>query len=389
MSSLFTNNAAMTAQLTLKLIGQNLDKTNDVISTGLKIAGASDNAAYWAIATQIRQDNASLGAVKDSIGQGLGVVNITYQALNTMVGELAEVKRKLTTASGVGVDRMLIQNDLNATISRFRAYAADASQAGESWLSVDSSQPTYAAIRKVVSGFTRVLGKPTLTTTDIDTAQLKLYDGKTTAGTNGTSATVGSVQTTYDTAKASYDAALAAYNSSGKDTAAVTAYTAAKASFDTATTTYNAARNTANAAAKVGNDGKGGILNKDYGVLGADNNGFLKAYTLNFDTMDISTVLPNDLSKVNAYVAMVERISSALTAVASNLGSLKAQMQSFQNYTDTLSKANDTSIGILVDGNMEEESTKLKALQVQQQLGIQSLTIANQNTQQILSLFRN
>ncbi|PJI55328.1 hypothetical protein CTI14_05795 [Methylobacterium radiotolerans] len=85
MSSLFTNNAAMTAQMTLKLIGQNLDKTNDVISTGLKIAGASDNAAYWAIATQIRQDNASLGAVKDSIGQGLGVVNITYQALNTMV----------------------------------------------------------------------------------------------------------------------------------------------------------------------------------------------------------------------------------------------------------------------------------------------------------------
>ena len=389
MSSLFTNNAAMTAQLTLKLIGQNLDKTNDVISTGLKINGASDNAAYWAIATQIRQDNASLGAVKDSIGQGLGVVNITYQALNTMVGELAEVKRKLTTASGVGVDRMLIQNDLNATISRFRAYAADASQAGESWLSVDSSQPTYAAIRKVVSGFTRVLGKPTLTTTDVDTAQLKLYDVRTTAGTAGTSANVGSVQTTYDTAKASYDAALAAYNSSGKDTAAVTAYTAAKASFDTATTTYNNARNTANAAARVGNDGKGGILNKDYGVLGADNNGFLKAYTLNFDTMDISTVLPNDLSKVNAYVAMVERISTALTAVASNLGSLKAQMQSFLNYTDTLSKANDTSIGILVDGNMEEESTKLKALQVQQQLGIQSLTIANQNTQQILSLFRN
>ncbi len=126
MSSLFTNNAAMTAQLTLKLIGQNLDKTNDVITTGLKIAGASDNAAYWAIATQIRQDNSALGAVKDSIGQGLGVVNITYQALNTMVDELKEVKRKLTTASGVGVDRMLIQDDLNATLSRFRAYAADA-----------------------------------------------------------------------------------------------------------------------------------------------------------------------------------------------------------------------------------------------------------------------
>lgn len=50
---------------------------------------------------------------------------------------------------------------------------------------------------------------------------------------------------------------------------------------------------------------------------------------------------------------------------------------------------NEKSVGILVDADMEEESTKLKALQVQQQLGIQSLTIANQSTQQILSLFRS
>lgn len=388
MSSLFTNNAAMTAQLTLKLIGQNLDKTNDVISTGLKIAGASDNAAYWAIATQIRQDNASLGAVKDSIGQGLGVVNITYQALNTMVDELKEVKRKLTTASGVGVDRMLIQDDLNATLSRFRAYAADASQAGEAWLSVDSSQPTYSPIRKVVSGFTRVLGQPILTTTDIDTNRLKLYDAKTGNGSAGTSASTTPLAA-WTTAQATYDAAYAAYTSSGKTTADVTAYTTAKGAYDTAKAKFEGDRTTENGKAKVGKDGTGGILNKEYSVLGADNNGFLKAYNLKFDTMDISTVLPNDLSKINAYISMVDRISSAMTEVAANLGALKSQMQSFQNYTEVLSKANDTSIGILVDGNMEEESTKLKALQVQQQLGIQSLTIANQNTQQILSLFRN
>ncbi len=233
-----------------------------------------------------------------------------------------------------------------------------------------------------------MLGQPILTTTDIDTNKLKLYDAKTGNGSAGTSAATTSLAA-WTTAQATYDAAYAAYTSSGKTSADVTAYTSAKASYDAAKATFEGARTSANASAKVGKDGTGGILNKEYSVLGADNNGFLKAYNLKFDTMDISTVLPNDLSKINAYISMVDRISSAMTEVAANLGALKSQMQSFQNYTDVLSKANDTSIGILVDGNMEEESTKLKALQVQQQLGIQSLTIANQNTQQILSLFRN
>jgi flagellin len=45
-------------------------------------------------------------------------------------------------------------------------------------------------------------------------------------------------------------------------------------------------------------------------------------------------------------------------------------------------------VGQLVDADMEEESTRLQALQVQQQLGIQALSIANGNSQNILSLFR-
>ena len=45
-------------------------------------------------------------------------------------------------------------------------------------------------------------------------------------------------------------------------------------------------------------------------------------------------------------------------------------------------------VGRLVDADMNEESTRLKALQTQQQLGIQSLSIANSNSENILSLFR-
>jgi len=46
-------------------------------------------------------------------------------------------------------------------------------------------------------------------------------------------------------------------------------------------------------------------------------------------------------------------------------------------------------VGTLVDADMSEESTRLQALQVQQQLGIQALSIANSSVQGILSLFRS
>ena len=48
----------------------------------------------------------------------------------------------------------------------------------------------------------------------------------------------------------------------------------------------------------------------------------------------------------------------------------------------------DRGVSSLVDADMTEESTKLQALQVQQQLGTQALSIANQQSQSILSLFR-
>jgi flagellin len=47
-----------------------------------------------------------------------------------------------------------------------------------------------------------------------------------------------------------------------------------------------------------------------------------------------------------------------------------------------------SGIGTLVDADMEEQSAKLQALQTQQQLGVQALSIANQSPQTILSLFR-
>jgi flagellin len=84
---------------------------------------------------------------------------------------------------------------------------------------------------------------------------------------------------------------------------------------------------------------------------------------------------------------MVERALSSTTAAASQLGSIANRIDLQTNFVSALSDSIDSGIGKLVDADMEEESSKLSALQTQQQLAIQSLQIANNSAQNVLSLF--
>jgi flagellin len=73
---------------------------------------------------------------------------------------------------------------------------------------------------------------------------------------------------------------------------------------------------------------------------------------------------------------------------AANFGSAGGRIETQKNFVNKLTDALKTGIGSLVDADMEEASARLQALQTQQQLGIQSLSIANQAPQSILALFR-
>ena len=73
---------------------------------------------------------------------------------------------------------------------------------------------------------------------------------------------------------------------------------------------------------------------------------------------------------------------------ASAFGSVETRLGIQNNFIGKLTDSLQIGIGAMVDADMEETSARLQALQVQQQLGIQSLSIANQAPQNILSLFR-
>ncbi|MCP2155888.1 UNVERIFIED_ORG: flagellin [Rhizobium sp. SLBN-170] len=105
-----------------------------------------------------------------------------------------------------------------------------------------------------------------------------------------------------------------------------------------------------------------------------------------FDILDVDITDPaNDLDN---YLTGVDAMLQKVIAGASTLGAVKTRIDMQQDFAQTLMDSIDKGIGRLVDADMNEASTRLKALQTQEQLAIQSLQIANGNSEQLLTLFR-
>jgi len=94
-------------------------------------------------------------------------------------------------------------------------------------------------------------------------------------------------------------------------------------------------------------------------------------------------------ASIEMALTAVDKTLSNLTKLGSMFGASSTRIQLQTEFTKTLSDSLSRGVGSLVDADLDGESTKLKALQTQQQLAVQALSIANSNTQTILSLFRN
>ena len=110
------------------------------------------------------------------------------------------------------------------------------------------------------------------------------------------------------------------------------------------------------------------------------------------DTVDSTTTPPTITPLTNAQIdTLINEVAAVETAMidaTASLGSAKNRINLQNDFIANLMDAIDRGVGQLVDADMTEESSRLKSLQVQQQLGIQSLSIANANAQNILALFR-
>jgi len=104
-------------------------------------------------------------------------------------------------------------------------------------------------------------------------------------------------------------------------------------------------------------------------------------------TVDSTYSLGTASAATAALSAINSSLSNVTTAMAS-LGTQSSQLSAHATFIGQLSDSLQTSVGDLINADMGAESAKLQALQVQQQLGVQSVSIANQAPSVILSLFR-
>ena len=274
-NSVHTNTSAAIALQNLTRTNDRLGDVQSRISTGLKVQGAKDNAAIWAIAQQQRADVGALSAVKQSLDRATSIADVALSAGESVSDLLNQLKEKVVAAK-------------------------------------DSSLKTQS--RELLN--------------------------------------------------ADFQALLKAIGSAVDN-----------ATFD------------------GGNILNGSLSSGIRFLANADATSFvtLSAKDLSLGGAIIELSTSDSLLTLTGATQALTRLDDSITQLNASLGEIGAQAKQIEAHQSFVTKLVDTlesGIGNLVDADLAKESARLQALQVQQQLGAQSLSIANQAPQIILSLFR-
>ena len=227
MSSINTNFAAMTALQSLSQTQSELTTTQNRISTGQRVSEASDNAAYWSIATTMRSDVKSLSAVQDALGLGASQIGVAYTATNSAIDVVDQIKAKLVAAKQPGIDRKQLQTEITSLQSQLTNISDSASFSGDNWLSVNSSASTYTATKGIVASFTRSAGAVTVQTIAVDTTGKALFNADA-AATNSNAGIIDAKRA----ADGSIDVSAGTFSIGTLDISALTDSTADQATLD-------------------------------------------------------------------------------------------------------------------------------------------------------------
>ncbi len=449
MTSILTNIAAMSALQTLRSIGQSMEATQDRVSSGQRVREASNNAAYWSIATTMRSDNGALSAVQDALGLGAAKVDTAYSGMESSIEVVKQIKNKLVAAREAGVDRTKIQEEISQLQDQLKSISSSSSFSGENWLQAKISDGTgnLSDITKAVVGsFIRDnSGNVSVKTINValsnetvlfDTSSGAAKDKQGILDAYAVYSSTGSyknfeITTGVGAAKATtVKAAVVFTEAQLKGLTPATAGTPVTAIADATTglvVVANASAAENGAYLKIGDDqyvkvmGDGTAATASTGTAAIDtaqkalgtsaigttkdgqnvylqtgaNNQLAKSLSYSLTSLDITkdlvgpaTVTLTPEQALDAMVSFVDKQLQSMTSAAADLGSVKMRIELQENFVNKLTDSLDKGIGRLVDAEMNEESTKLKALQTQQQLAVQALSIANNDSQSILSLFR-
>ena len=294
-NSVLTNASALIALQNLNSTNNKLAMTQSRVNTGLKVQGAKDNAATWAIAQNQRADTGALEAVKSSMNRATSLADVSLAAGAQISDLLIELRQKATSAADPSqsvASRKAFDDEFQSLLKSLQSFADNATFDGEN----------------ILNG---------------------LVGGLRPGGAAPAPATLTPL----------------AFLASADATETIT------------------------------------VNRQDMSLIGL---GLAPvAFTPPVTAFDLKT-------EENAEKALADVVKALDTANAqlAELGAQAKQVEKHNLFVSKLMDSLEVGIGNLVDADMAKESARLQALQVQQQLGAQALSIANQAPQIILSLFK-
>jgi flagellin len=401
LSSILTNNGAMVALQTLKSINSSLADTQVQISTGKSVANAKDNSAVWAISKVMESDIQGFKSISDSLSLGQSTVAVARQASETVTDLLTQMKGKIVAAQEDNVDRGKINSDVTALKDQVNSVISAAQFNGLNLVDGSTASTDVLASLNRDSAGNVASSSITVTAQDMSTGGYVAED--IFAGTTGASTGGDAVAFTLDAAGT--DTLIIGENSGTFDAGDKVSLTIGDQTVSYTVSANDAAATTTSDVVALGlktqidNLGIAG-LTVDYdsgspGELEFTNGGTVDLTVSGqfknvgsgglgaMDGIDVST----GLGASSALATIETLIGTAIDAGAS-FGSVEGRINTQANFTNSLADSLKSGVGAMVDANMEEASARLQALQVQQQLGVQALSIANRAPQSLLSLFR-
>lgn len=402
MSSILTNTSAMVALQTMKGINANLNKTQADISTGKTVATAKDNAAVWAISKVMESDVQGFKGISDSLSVGNATLTVARNASESVTKLLTEMKGKIVAAQAENVDRSKLQTDITQLTKQIESVVGAAQFNGLNL--VDGSQTSINVLSSLDRSATGVASS---------NIQVTAQNLSTSAGTALTGTALGTVTnptgapnatSTVGTFVIQGGAGALASNAFGANPATTTALIEGDAIELTVGSTTGRyvvkegdtndalAEGLRNALTQGGLNGSDFTLSATGGVLSITNNTNTAAAVSVASTRGEGGLAALGSIDVTADPAAaltdIEGLLQTSINAAASFGSSQKRIDIQNEFVGNLTDSLKTGIGAMVDTDMEEASARLQALQVQQQLATQALSIANQQPQGLLALFR-
>ena len=447
MSSINTNVAAMAAVRSLSAIGNSMSNTQARIESGLRISQANQDPAVFAISQTMRGDLKGLEAVRDGLAFGKATLTVARDAATRISNELNELKRTVTQGQQQGLDIATMNAQVSNLVSNMRSFAQTAEFNGVNLLDNSSTGDRQLNVLRDISGNTIGIGNQAIIS---DTARLLNLEGLNVAqgavrisppadiaiaDTNfivvqlGSGATAREIVFEFnaDQSATATDRTLAQQVNGSRQVVEVKIGTGTDLTPQAELGRLVDAMKSAGIGARINQDGTLDIMAANLtGVAyrldapaGTAINGSVSrasptatawttsaaAYTAPTGATGVgtfgATAVNNaitvvggtsdgagNITNASSAIGVVDLAITTVNSALATIGSRLSQVEGQQDFTKQLTDSIREGLGALVDADLAEESARLTSLQTRQQLATQSLSIANQQSQSLLSLFR-